>query len=192
MTRLLRFIVIGVAAAVMLPALASAAGTVTLHPSGFGTQSYAAWKAQQGLPDRTGGANHALYLQKMVPTATFAAGVAVFNNVSIRVEDLQGLAFWVGTDGHCGAGAPRFNVGLKNRSDGTRRTIFIGCAEMVPGAIAVAPSGRTFQQRTFSGPGTVTGCCGVFPSSGFDIDSLAIVFDEGPDQGQGFVYLDNI
>jgi hypothetical protein len=44
------------------------------------------------------------------------------------------------------------------------------------------PSGRTFQQRTFSGPffdvGTITG--------------IAIVFDEGDDVGGGFVHLDNI
>lgn len=188
MARALRLIIVGVLA-LAFPAYALAANTVTLHPSGFGPQSYAAWKGQEGLPDRTGSGNHSLYFQKMVPTATEAAGVAIFNNVSIPVEDLQGLEFWYGTDGHCGAGAPRFNVGLKNRVTGDRRTVFIGCAEMIPGATATAPNGRVFQQRTFTGPATA--CCGPLPA-GFDIVSLAIVFDEGPDQGQGYVHLDNI
>ena len=53
------------------------AGELTSHPSGFGKGSYAAWKAKEGLPDTSGNANQALYLQKMVPTATFAAGIVV-------------------------------------------------------------------------------------------------------------------
>jgi hypothetical protein len=177
------------AAALMVPA-AAAAGNVTLHPSGFGEHSYSAWKGKEGLADRKGGGDHALYFQKMTTTPTFAAGVAVFNNVFIPIEELQGLEFWVGTDGHCGAGAPRFNLRLQNRSTGAQNTVFIGCAEMIPGATAAAPNGRVFQQRTFTGP--VTACCGPLPASGFDIVSLAIVFDEGNDVGQGFVHLDNI
>ena len=55
------------------------AGSVTLHPAGFGENSRANWKAQQGLSDDTptGNPNQALYFQKMTSTATFAAGVAV-------------------------------------------------------------------------------------------------------------------
>jgi hypothetical protein len=189
MRRITRLAVLAAAAAFVFPATALA-GDVTLHPSGFGEHSYSAWKGQEGLADRTGGGNHALYFQKMTATTTFAAGVAVFNNVSIRVEDLTGLEFWVGTDGHCGAGAPRFNLGLRNRTTGARQTVFIGCAEMVPGTFATAPNGRMFQRRTFTAP-AATACCGPLPA-GFDIVSLAIVFDEGNDVGQGFVHLDNI
>jgi hypothetical protein len=53
---------------------------------------------------------------------------------------------------------------------------------MTPGLTATGPSGRTFQQRSYDGP---------FPSLG-TITGIAIVFDEGNDVGQGFVYLDNI
>jgi hypothetical protein len=55
---------------------ATAGSSLTLHPAGFGTMSYSAWKAQQGTPDDQGSANQALYFQKMTPTTTFAAGVA--------------------------------------------------------------------------------------------------------------------
>jgi Spy/CpxP family protein refolding chaperone len=53
-------------------AAAAAAGTFTLHPSGFGEHSYSAWNGQQGLPDLTGNQNQALYFQKMTSTATNA------------------------------------------------------------------------------------------------------------------------
>src|SRR3954468_10772327 len=55
------------------------AGDIILHPNGFGQHSYAAWKAQVGLPDTSGNKNQALYFQKMTATTTFAAGVAVFH-----------------------------------------------------------------------------------------------------------------
>jgi hypothetical protein len=56
---------------------ALAGSDFTLHPSGFGTMSYSAWKAKEGKPDRTGNQFQALYFQKMTVTATFAAGAAV-------------------------------------------------------------------------------------------------------------------
>src|SRR5438477_1579082 len=95
----------------LLLASSAAAGALVLHPSGFGEHSYSAWKGQQGLPDRTGNQNQALYFQKMTSTATFAAGVAVIKGFEGQpVSALDKLEFWWGTDGHCGAGAPRFNV----------------------------------------------------------------------------------
>jgi hypothetical protein len=190
MGRLLRFAAL-LATVVLVGPAAAQNGNLTLHPSGFGQHSYSAWKAKEGLADRTGNGNHSLYFQKMTATTTFAAGVAVFNNVFIRIEDFTGLEFWVGTDGHCGAGAPRFNIRLQERSTGTRNTVFVGCAEMVPGATAPAPNGRTFQQRTFTAPGP-TACCGPLPTAGFDIVGLAIVYDEGQEFPPGFVHLDNI
>lgn len=38
----------------LLPPTAASTGDVTLHPSGFGEHSCAAWIAQEGLPDNTG------------------------------------------------------------------------------------------------------------------------------------------
>jgi hypothetical protein len=172
---------------VLATANVAGAGQYTLHPSGFGEHSYAAWKGGEGLPDSNGNKNQALYFQKMTSTATFAAGVALFKGFEgQQVSSIEGLSFWYGIDGHCGAGAPRFN--LRFQPTGTtdpsmRQTIFIGCAAMTPGDTAVSPSGRVYEQRSITGPFTLLNGT---------IVSLAIVFDEGNDVGQGFVYLDDI
>ena len=163
-------------------AAAAAAGTFTLHPSGFGEHSYSAWKAHQGLPDSTGNQDQALYFQKMTSTATVAAGVAVIKGFEgLPFDSLTHLEFWYGTDGHCGAGAPRFDIFVQP-TVGPQQSVFIGCQEMTPGPTEVAPSGRVFQQRSYDGP---------FPLLG-TITGISIVFDEGNDVGRGFVYLDNI
>jgi len=181
------------------------AGAVTLHPAGFGENSRANWKAQQGLPDTTssGNANQALYFQKMTSTATFAAGVAVVRGLEGQSADvLTGLQWYHRVDGHCGAGAPRWNVNLNDES-GKNYTVFIGCyaAEHAP---AAAPNETTWCVDTFAPGQQIAAQTGLNPSS-LTIRSLAIVFDEGTDNpiaqppgcpaGQstpGFVYLDNI
>jgi hypothetical protein len=158
----------------------AAGGGPKLHPSGFGEHSYASWKGGEGLADSTGARNQALYFQKMTATTTVAAGVAVFRGFEgTDTADLGTLEFWVGTDGWCGAGAPRFNVRYQDTLG--EHTFFVGCQMMTPGAMATAPNGRVYHRRTYAGPlpaGTVTG--------------LAIVFDEGYDVGRGYVYLDNV
>jgi len=172
-------------------------GNVTLHPSGFGEHSYSAWKAHQGLTDNTGNDDQALYFQKLTATETFAAGVAVFKGVSdLPVSDLTGLSFWRRQDGWCGAGAPRFNLRIRNTTTGMSQLFFIGCAEMVPGPTAIAPNGETYEKRTFTFPGP-TACCGNIPTANTVVTSLAIIFDEGTTQfglplGPGFVHLDDI
>ena len=186
MKKLLLLVVLAFGA-LALPAWALA-GPFTLHPSGFGEHSYSAWKGQEGLPDSTGGKNQALYFQKDTPTPTFAAGVAVFKGFEgMSSSAVLPLKFWYGTDGHCGAGAPRFNVRIETAPN-VRQTVFVGCAAMVPGGTAAAPNGRIFQEKTFAGP---------LPAG--TIVSLAIVYDEGndfgfpcPDLGNSCVYLDNI
>jgi hypothetical protein len=116
----------------------------------------------------------------MTSTATFAAGVAVFKGFEgADSSELLPLEFWWRTDGHCGAGAPRFNVRIEV-APGVRQTVFVGCQGMLAGA-TMTHEGRPYQQRTFAGP---------LPAG--TIVSLAIVFDEGNDVGQGFVFLDNI
>ena len=101
------------------------------------------------------------------------------------------LEFWWGMDGHCGAGAPRFNVRIALTGGGTQ-TFFVGCAGMLPGAVATAPNGRVFQEKSFAGP---------LPPG--EILSLSIVFDEGREfgrcngtpgllSGESCVHLDNI
>lgn len=163
-------------------ASAATAGTYTLHPSGFGEHSYSAWKGGEGLADTTGSKNQALYFQKMTSTATFAAGVAVINGFEGQaVSSLKHLEFWWRTDGHCGAGAPRFDIFFQP-AVGPQQVLFIGCQGMVPGGHRTAPNGTTFEQRSIDGP---------FPNLG-TITGISIVFDEGTDEGQGFVYLDDI
>ena len=64
---------------------------------------------------------------------------------------------------------------------GVEYTVFIGCSAMTPGAVEPSQYGE-FQQRSIDGPfatvGTITG--------------IAIVFDEGSDVGNRYVYLDNV
>jgi hypothetical protein len=81
-----------------------------------------------------------------------------------------------------GAGAPRWNVGVNLPTGGTT-TIFLGCAAAVhsPGSAA------GWIRDSYPGPGVITGL-----PAGATLRSLAIVFDEGNDVGQGFVHLDNI
>jgi hypothetical protein len=162
--------------ALAVPALALA-GDFVLHPSGFGAHSYSAWKADEGLPDSHGGKDQALYFQKNTATTTVAAGVAVFKGVEgMEAGALFPLSFYVRADGHCGAGAPRFNLRVENPTTGIRHTAFIGCQEMVLGD-EQSHEGRTFQRRTALGPpATVPGT--------FRVVSLSIVFDEGRDVGR--------
>jgi hypothetical protein len=165
-----------------VPAFGGQGGTtkLTLHPDGFGPNSYAAWKAQQGEADATGGASQALYFQKMTATTTNAAGVAEVEGVEgMSPSDVGQLAFDWRTDGHCGGGAPRFNLTVEN--GGTDQTIFFGCMAMQDEGQKTDDQGRTWDRRSVdisNVPGTIV--------------SLSIVFDEGNDVGQGFVYLDNI
>lgn len=53
---------------------------------------------------------------------------------------------------------------------------------MRPGLAQTAPNGRVFEQRTYDAG---------FPDLG-TITGIAIVFDEGNDVGEGFVYLDDV
>lgn len=163
---------------------------LVLHPNGFGEHSYAAWKAQVGLADDTGGANQALYFQKMTLTANFAAGVAVIEGVEgLPTSALTGLSWYIrdpvtGGD-HCGAGAPRWNVRV--RLANTSQTFFFGCAAMADTGSQTSPDGHLYLQKTV--PLTVLGVP-VLPAG--TITALSILFDEGDDQGSGFAHLDNI
>lgn len=172
---------------------ASSNAGLTLHPSGFGEASYAAWRPREGMADSRGNAVMALYFQKMTSTATFAAGFAVIEGVDGTPSEQLGLAWSHREDGHCGAGAPRWNVTLENPNTGARQTLFLGC-------YAAAHT----QEGSSSGHAW---CRDTQPSlpAGFIVRRLAINFDEGNDTpnpppvgcGQeqlegGFVYLDNI
>lgn len=169
---------------------------LALHPSGFGENSYAAWKAKEGLPDSRGNADHALYFQKMTTTATFAAGVARVTGLEGQpLSALVGLSWEHRTDGWCGAGAPRWDVIVSDQA-GNRGVIFLGCAAAVhtPGSAAnwirdSYPAGTPIASLP------ATGFTEDFNASDpLTISELLIVFDEGTDipANPGFVFLDNI
>ena len=132
------------------------------------------WIPHQGLPD-AGGSDHALYLQKQGLTAdNSAAGATV---AGVAGTTLTELGFDVRNDGHCGAGAPRFNVVTTDNV-----THFFGCLSGTH-----TPVNSDWTRVRFA-------WADGFPPvvAGETVQSVDLVFDEGTDQGQGFVYLDNI
>jgi hypothetical protein len=193
------------ALALALAGGAAAGSSLTLHPAGFGTMSYSAWKAQQGTADDQGSANQALYFQKMTATTTAAAGVAVINGVEgLPVDDLTGLSWWHREDGHCGAGAPRWNVGVQDGT-GRRYTVFLGCNAAQHTQTGVTTNGFGWCQDIQPSPAAAIRSMTGVATGELTITGLAIVFDEGNDTANpppagcaqegltgGFVYLDNI
>jgi hypothetical protein len=169
------------------------AASLKLHPSGFGRRSYAAWKAQEGQQDREGDGDHSLYFQKMVPTPVVAAGVAIIRGLEEQPASvITGLSWQHRTDGHCGGGAPRWNIAVRDRS-GHRFTVFLGCAAAVHGPVFLDERGRPWIQDSYPAPAAeILAQTGAAAISDLTITGLAIVFDEGNDVGQGFVHLDNI
>ena len=174
----------------------SANSGYAIHPEGFGQRSFAAWRANEGLPDTKGNTNMALYFQKMTTTATNAAGVAKVTGLEGQpLSALVGLSWEDRTDGWCGAGAPRWDVIVSDAS-GDRGVIFLGCAAAVhtPGSAAnwirdSYPAGTPIASLP------ATGFTSDFnPSDPLTISELLIVFDEGTDTpgNPGFVFLDNI
>ena len=161
---------------------------LNLHPAGFGEASFAAWRAQEGQPDTRGNADHALYFQKMTETATFAAGVAVVDGLEgLPASDLSILSWEHRNDGWCGAGAPRWNIGLTD-ANGTGTTVFLGCSA------ANHSIGSVWTLDTWDVQAAIQAAItagGLDPTTA-TISGLAIVFDEGTDVGPGFVFLDNI
>ena len=157
----------------------------------------AAWLSGMGLPDN-GALNTALTAARdphfglllnkngITPDCSSSgARITGFNRGTTITE----LGFDYRTGGHCGAGAPRFNVVT---TSGTR--YFFGC---IYGLHAPAPQDPLQWTRVrFVAP--TPGAEGfVFGSS--EVQSISIVFDEGTDtaspddpNGVGLAVLDNI
>ena len=145
------------------------------------------WTTGQGLPDQTGNKNMALLLTKIGPTSTNAASGATITNV--KGITLTELGFDVRSDGHCGAGAPRFDVVT---NDGTDH--FAGCAAAITTPAGTDSEGNTWLRKRFDLSSASTN---VYPpfTTGETVKSIEIVFDEGIDTGtdyKGWTYLDNI
>jgi len=184
---------------------AAAGSSYTLHPAGFGAKSYASWKAQHGTPDSSGNANQALYFQKMTSTTTNAAGVAVINGLEgLSASALTGLSWLHREDGHCGAGAPRWDIGLQD-SSGHHYTVFLGCNAANHTETGAMTNGFGWCKDVQPTPTDAIKSQTGQAAADLTITGLAIVFDEGNDtpnpppvpcaqQGMagGFVYLDDI
>jgi hypothetical protein len=130
--------------------------------------------------------NGAIVLSKPCPTSTnAAAGVDIISPLeSGNVSALTELNFDVKNGGHCGAGAPRFNVVV----DGN--TYFLGCSG---GMLTDLGNGWTHVEF---GPTQFT-AAGI-PTTG-TLEDLLIIFDEGTDTPAsptigtpGTVTIDNI
>lgn len=151
-------------------------------PAGTDTVT-AAWVTHEGLPD-AGKSDHALFLQKLGPTANCASAGAVIDGVAGIT--LTSLGYDIRNDGHCGAGAPRFNV---MATDGFH---FIGgCSNDTTPQPGVPAAGWTRVRFDPSNPAE------AFPviTPGATIISIAILFDEGEDTPlpfAGSAHIDNI
>jgi hypothetical protein len=142
-----------------------------------------AWVKHLGLPQANDKNRFGLLLSKNGTTSTNASAGLVVNGV--KGLHLTELGFDVRNGGHCGAGAPRFNVVT---NDGVTR--FYGCTHgtrspntPVQGWQRV----RFFTNVSYPGAPAIT--------SGLTVNSISIDFDEGTDIGpdfSGMVVLDNI
>lgn len=148
----------------------------------------AKWVDREGLADSdedlaNGKAGKALVLKKLGPTATNAAsGASIYGVNWIGIKE---LGFDIRGDGHCGSGAPRFNVVT---SDGVYH--FCGCAGAATHTPFTDPQGRAWTRVRFSGADCFP------PINPTDIvTSIDLIMDEGTDTGPdntGTATLDNI
>ena len=176
--------------AALAPAFAVGGGQsgLSLDPGGLGEQSFAKWQAHEGEPDAKGSADQALYFQKKVDTPVFAAAFAVIRGLEGRpVSALTKLSWDHRDGGWCGAGAPRWNVGVTDASGD--HTVFLGCSAATH---SVLNPGWTRDSLVAGDIEAAIAAAGI--DAGATISSLAILFDEGPDilGNPGFVFLDNI
>lgn len=143
----------------------------------------AAWIKHLGLPQANDRNRFGLILSKNGTTPTNASAGLVVNGVKgLHVTE---LGFDVRNGGHCGAGAPRFNVVT---SDGVTR--FYGC---VHGTNSPNTPALGWQRVRFLTSASYPGA--PFIPGSLTVTSISIVFDEGTDTGpdfSGMVVLDNI
>lgn len=187
----------------------------TLYPAGSRIVT-SAWLGGMGLPDDgtsmntpgpvTGAslaaasrrdAHLGLLLSKNGPTGDCSAAGATINGVKNLVVDADfHLGFDYRDGGHCGAGAPRFNVTVKPAASSTPETFHFvgGCANGTPTDAPQDPAEWTRVRIA------VTNAAQSFPAIpvGSRIVSIELIFDEGTDtanndtQGVGLAVVDNI
>lgn len=147
---------------------------------------YAKWVSRLGLPDNNGDKNYALVLSKDTATSTNAAPGATIKGV--KNIQLTEIGFDLRDGGHCGAGAPRFNIVTNDNV-----THFAGCTYATTDATVPATG---WMRKRFSATDLQT-AGKVFPplQPGSTVKSIDIVMDEGTDtapDNSGLSILDNI
>jgi hypothetical protein len=159
------------------------ATTFEYDPGHTGTVA-AAWVKHLGLPQNDPN-RYGLILSKNTVSATNASAGLVIN--SVKGIHLTELGFDVRNSGHCGAGAPRFNVVASDMPNMTR---FYGC---VYGTHSPSTPQAGWQRVRFLTSVSYPGAAAI-PATA-TILSISVVFDEGvevaPDNS-GLVVLDNI
>jgi hypothetical protein len=141
------------------------------------------WVKNMGLPDNHGNDSEGLFLSKNGPTADCSAAGASLKGV--KGITLTELGFDIRNGGHCGAGAPRFNVVA---TDGFH--FLGGCAN----GTKTPDTPQAGWTRVRIDP---SNAAQAFPpiAPGAKVVSIDIVFDEGVDTGpdnSGFAEIDNI
>ena len=163
---------------------------IQLRLGSFGDGTKAAWKSGEGLLDAKGSRSQALLLQKIATTSTFSAAYAQVKGLEgLPPASVVALAWEHRSDGHCGAGAPRWNLSITGAT-GNSYTVFLGCA-------AASHSVGTAANWTRDSYDAAAIAAQVLAQAGSDgvngrVSGLYILFDEGIDVGPGFVFLDNI
>ena len=180
-------VAVAVAVAIAVPSRAEARH-LRVVPAVFDPDHTGAVTAHWRPFSGPGDSDPALVMDKLLPTAANAAAGAEVEGVSGLV--LAELGFDVYRGGHCGAGAPRYNV---TTSDGNTYLFFFGCSY---GAHAPSPAKPArFVRVRFRDADAVPQLATNPPWPGFGhvrVASITIVFDEGTDQGSGFTALDDI
>jgi hypothetical protein len=168
------------------------AGTLDLHPSGFGPMSFASWRGQQGEIDSSGGSNQALYFQKASTSGTFSAAVAIFRGLKgAPANELTGLQWDVRTDARCNKtrdtvtgqfAGPYWSFALQD-STGHVHPVSISCADGLRHNPMTDPEGNIWCQDTFDVATAITSQTGISASdfSQFTLTGLGIVFRDSPD-----------
>jgi hypothetical protein len=136
----------------------------------------AAWVKHFGLADTVPNTSFALILSKNGPTTDCSAAGADVRGINGTV--LTELGFDVRNGGHCGAGAPRFNVVTNDN-----QLHFIGGCANGTQTPDTPQQGWTRVRFDLTSLG------------GLPVKSVGLVFDEGTDTGpdfSGVVILDNI
>jgi hypothetical protein len=189
----LKKLAIGLVAVAMPAAVAISSGAASAAPPPFQLQPFefvgtadqcggtagtdtvtAKWDNTTGAPAPS------IFLQKQGATTNCAAaGVDIVTPLEGQaVSNLTELNFEYKDSGHCGGGAPRFNIEL----DGSR-TAFLGCNSTLGTRTPATTSGWTHVEFSETDIASAVTLAGGTPTS--TLTDLSIIFDEGSDTPTG-------